>query len=204
MRKRLDGKPPLMVGIGCLFSGQFKPVREIAGFIKTHYANLPIVIGGMHPTVFAHQILSNCPEIDYVVIGEGEPQVVGLAHRLEAGLKPPALDGLAWRQDGKVVLQPKIQYLKNLDCLPLPAYHLIDFRSYHHDTSHWHNPRNLDFKLTIPLLSSRSCPNRCNFCSMYQVMGKHFRARSPESVVDEIELLYRNTARPISVSWTTI
>lgn len=188
---RLAGDRPLMVGIGCLFSGQFRPVRRIARFVKAHCRQLPIVVGGMHPTVFARQILENCPEIDYVAIGEGEPQAVYLARQLAAGRKPVAADGLGRRQDGKIVLQPKRHYLKDLDSLPLPAYHLFDFGKYEHDTSHWHNPRGLDFKLTVPLLSSRSCPNRCNFCSMYQVMGKRFRARSPKAVVDEIELLYR-------------
>ena len=186
----LDGNLPLMVGIGCLFSGQFKPVRRIASFIKAHHRHLPIVTGGMHPTVFAGQILKNCPEIDYVVIGEGEAQVVHLAQWLASGRRPAQVDGLAWRRDEGIILYPKKKYIKDLDSLPLPAYHLVDFQKYRHDTSCWHNPYNLDFQLSVPLLSSRSCPNRCNFCSMYQVMGKRFRPRSPKAVVDEIELLY--------------
>ncbi len=187
----LEKDPVLTVGIGCLFSGQFKAVRKIAGFVKACCPHLPIVIGGMHPTVFARQILENCPEIDYVAIGEAEPQLVELARHLACGRHSALPEGLAWRREGKIILRPKRHYLQDLDKLPFPAYHLLDFKKYEHNTNNWHNPRGLDFTMTVPLISSRSCPNRCNFCSMYQVMGKRFRPRSPRVVADEIELLYR-------------
>lgn len=186
--EHIEKTQPHLVGIGCLFSGQFGPVRQIARFIKAAFSHIAVVVGGMHPTIFAEEILTHCPEIDYVVIGEGERQMETLASAGNADLS--AVNGLALRSQGKVWVRPQTRYIRDLDHLPMPAYHLIDFNDYAHNTAHWHNPKALAFNLSVPLLSSRSCPNRCNFCSMYQVMGPHLRKRSPECVVDEIQLLY--------------
>ena len=79
----------------------------------------------------------------------------------------------------------------NPDTIPFPAYELVNLRDYYVDTSGWHNPKNLPINTSVPIISSRSCPNRCNFCSMFLVMGPKWRARSSKNVVDEIEYVYK-------------
>ena len=182
---------PALIGIGCLFSGQFQSVLRYATTCKGVLPEVPIVIGGMHPTIYPREILSHCPVIDYVVIGEGELQMVSLAKSLREGSKDPAgTDGIGWRSNNEVLIAPKKAFIANLDELPLPAYDLVDSSNYEHDTSHWHNPKGHAFGMTVPIVSSRSCPTRCNFCSMFMVMGPRIRFRSPGNVVDELELLY--------------
>ena len=189
---QIEACRPLFVGIGCLYSGQFNLLRRIARYVKELDSTVPVVIGGMHPTVFASEIISHCQEIDYVAIGEGEPQIVALARFLRGGTPKPldTVDGLAMRREGRLSIRPKQNFLRNLDQLPPPAYPRIDFQDYEHDTRHWHNPKRHRFNLSVPLISSRSCPNRCSFCSMYQVMGPKLRKRSATAVVDEIQQLY--------------
>ncbi len=41
----------------------------------------------------------------------------------------------------------------------------------------------------LPILSSRSCPNRCRFCNMYITHGSKWRARSAQSLLNELEFL---------------
>src|SRR5208337_4375395 len=82
------------------------------------------------------------------------------------------------------------RFIGDLDEIPFPAYDLINLKDYYHDTSNWLNPKNLPINTSISILSSRSCPMRCNFCSMFMVMGPKWRCRSPQNVVDEIEYLY--------------
>ena len=48
---------PDIVGIGCTFSGAFKSLKMIAGKIKEILPAIPIAIGGIHPTIFAKEIL---------------------------------------------------------------------------------------------------------------------------------------------------
>lgn len=189
---RIESQRPTLIGIGCLFSGQFSSTLAYAKVIKEQFGNIPIVIGGIHPTNFPEEILSNCPDLDYIVCGEGETALVELVDALNQNdlTALAQIDGFAYRDNGNVVAHPKTHYITNLDELPFPAYELVDLKNYYHDTSKWHNPRNLPINASIPILSSRSCPYRCSFCSMYTVMGPKWRGRTPANIVDEIEFLY--------------
>ena len=185
---------PSLIGFGCLFSGLFPIIRDFSEIIRNNGCNVPIVVGGMHPTVFPEEILTHCPSIDYIAIGEGEKQIVALARSIKNGTPEilSRVDGIAFHLDDKIHISKKQKYIEDLDSIPFPAYDLIDFADYHHFTAHWHNPKGLKFNMTVPLISSRSCPNHCNFCSMYLVMGPKIRMRSIENVVDEIQLLYEH------------
>ncbi|MHC1729360.1 MAG: radical SAM protein [Syntrophobacteraceae bacterium] len=190
---RVKDLAPSLVGITCLFSGHFPQVWSYSRSIKEECPDLPVVIGGLHPTIFHKQILSGCPSIDYVVLGEGEVSLSLLAAALRDGelsSRLKAIDGLAFRWNGKVAVNPKSSFIENLDDLPMPAYDMIKLEDYYHDTSNWHNPRNLPINASIPILSSRACPRSCNFCSMFMVMGKKWRSRSPLNLIKEIEYLY--------------
>lgn len=183
---------PQLIGFGCLFSGHLPAILEFSKAVRAEYKGISIVIGGMHPTIFAKEILSHCPSIDFVVIGEGEEQVVVLTQAIEEKdwNRLSRLEGIAYRQNEEVVVNPKNHFIDDLDKLPFPAYDLINFQDYYHPTSHWHNPKHLPFNMTVPIISSRSCPMKCNFCSMFLVMGPTLRMRTAKNVVDEIQLLY--------------
>jgi radical SAM superfamily enzyme YgiQ (UPF0313 family) len=74
----------------------------------------------------------------------------------------------------------------------MPGYEYLELEKYPaYDTSKWFNPRNIKISGRIfPLLTSRSCPNQCNFCAMRFVMGDRIRFRSARHVVDEIKYVY--------------
>lgn len=183
---------PDLVGIGCLFSGRFHMALRISQIIKERFPRLPVVLGGIHPTIFARDILLNCPSIDYVVLGEGEESFVELIRgHFQKKREIDQVNGTAFRQGSEVVVNEKKKFIQNLDHLPFPAYELVDLKSYYFDTSGWQNPKKLPINIPVPLITSRSCPYRCSFCSMFLVHGKKYRARSPKNVVDEIEYLYR-------------
>lgn len=186
----LDFQPEL-IGVGCLYSGLFPEILKFSVSIKNKFKEIPIVIGGIHPTIYSAEILNNCSSIDWIVLGEGEEAIVQLVDTLKSKCYEfDKIDGFAYRKNGNAVVNPKINFIKDLDTIPFPAYDLINFKDYYIDTSDWYNPKKLPINTTIPIITSRSCPNRCTFCSMYIVMGQRWRARSPENVVDEIEYLY--------------
>lgn len=180
---------PDIIGLGCLFSGQFPSVADYSETIKQHF-NIRIVIGGIHPTLYAKDILTNCPFIDWVVLSEGEETITSLIKTLEGNFSLDRIEGFAYRNNGNVIINNKRNFIKDLDSLPFPAYELINVEDYYHDTSNWHNPRNLPIKASLPLISSRSCPMRCSFCSMFMVMGQQWRVRSETNFLDEVEFLY--------------
>lgn len=186
----LDFRPDL-AGVSCLYSGQFPDMLRYTVLIKERFPQIPIVVGGIHPTIYARDILERCSSIDWVVLGEGEETLRDLvAINKSGGGDFAPLDGFVYRREGRVVVNPKKRFVQKLDNMPFPAYDLLDWKDYHVDTSDWYNPRQLAFQTSCPVVTSRSCPNRCNFCSMFMAMGPKWRARSPGNVVDEIEQLY--------------
>lgn len=188
--KEIEQFEPDLVGIACPFSTRFNTAFRASQITKERFPQLPVVLGGIHPTIFAREILLNS-NVDYVVLGEGEESFARLikAH-FQNQAEMREIDGVAFRQDNQIVVNEKTRFIQNLDELQLPSYDLIDLKDYFFDTSGWQNPKKLPINIPLPLITSRSCPNRCSFCSMFLVHGKKFRARSPENVVNEIEYLY--------------
>ena len=182
---------PDMIGFGCLFACDFPDVLRFSILSKERFETIPIVAGGLHITIHARSILTECPSIDWIVLGEAEESLVQLVETVKAETDEfSKIDGLAYRANGEVVVNPKKHFIKDVDSIPFPAYDLVDMEDYHVDTSDWHNPKGLSFNMSAPIISSRSCPNRCSFCSAYMSMGPRWRARTAQNVVDEIEYWY--------------
>lgn len=188
-----DYKPDI-IGIGCTFSGAFKNLKIIAQQIKNSFPETPIVTGGMHPTVFAGDILRKYNYIDYIIIGEGEFSFLKLVRSLVNNNRTfESIDGIAFRHNGSIKLNPKTNFIDNLDGLPHPDYSILNIDEYRNmDTSGWYSPKGMEIGQPFPIISSRSCPMRCTFCSMWLVHGLKFRPRSPEDVLNEMERFYRD------------
>ncbi|MFH0754652.1 MAG: radical SAM protein, partial [Candidatus Omnitrophota bacterium] len=118
-----------------------------------------------------------------VVIGEGENTFNDLLDVLAGQGVLSALDGIGFREAGKVRVVPKTKFIENLDILPFPARHLLNMEKYFGlQASHGIRHR----RRFSPIVTSRGCPAKCTFCSAHRVWGHGFRARSPENVVAEM------------------
>jgi len=180
---------PAIVGFSTMVAGQFNLSNAAATLAKQIIPDVITAVGGAHVSEFPNQILKNCPSIDYIVLGEGEKQSLLLA---ELALNDRKIglheNGFAFRQDGHIIINPKTSY-ENLNELPLPAYHLLNFDDYLHDTSSWHNPYKADLGVRVPLITSRGCPNLCTFCSVAKYMGMTYRYINATKVADMIQKL---------------
>jgi anaerobic magnesium-protoporphyrin IX monomethyl ester cyclase len=186
---QLVASAPDIVGISCLTTAHFPFMWKVATLARKVLPKTKILLGGVHATLFAREIMENCPEFDYIVMGEGEEQTAELAKAMLNGLVTDLshIQSLAWRNPyGQVVVNVRKNYIERLDSLPMPAWDLIDFKLYYRDHSNWYNPKRHDIRISIPILSTRSCPYDCNFCSAHETMGRGFRKRTPSNVVDEM------------------
>ena len=185
---------PDIVGISCLFSGKFRGTVFISEVVKESNHDCPVVIGGLHPTVFAHEVIEKISSVDFVIIGEGEESFGDLLKSILGKLPLSNVDGLCYRDKKKIHTNPKTCYIQKLDNLPLPAWDLINFDDYAIDDqtwdTFWENPRGYPLRYRMPLLTSRSCPMQCRFCAMHLVHGKKIRFRSVDHCLQEIEWLY--------------
>ena len=130
------------------------------------------VLGGALPSTLRKRVLYES-KFDYAVKGEGEETIVELCSNNNLD----QIDGLIWRKGKEIIENKDRAVLQDLDSLPFPAFELFELEKY------------MDQKISI--VSSRGCPYRCVYCSIYFTMGKKFRARSPENVVAEIEKWYK-------------
>lgn len=186
---------PDIIGIGCPFSGVFNNLKKTASNIKNIFPQVPIVIGGIHPTAFPTDILNKYSHIiDYIILGEGEFSFLGLVESLINNSRTlEAIDGIAFRDKGIIKLNPKTNFITNLDALPFIDYGVLNIEEYYNmDTANWYSPKGIRVCQPFPVISSRSCPMRCTFCSMWLTHGTRFRPRSPENVLNEMERLYRD------------
>ena len=154
-------------------------LRRVAGIAK-RVLNVPIVAGGPIATARRAALLKAIPEIDLLVVGEGELTF----SRLLAGT---AASGLVVRQGDGIVDSGDGDVVDNLDELPNPDYGLIDVGRYEKHLSYAYNHRRQGV-----LLTSRGCPFLCTYCNTFA--GKTARLRSAENIVAEMEQMSRDHA----------
>jgi magnesium-protoporphyrin IX monomethyl ester (oxidative) cyclase len=174
---------PDVIGVSSLFSSQVNNTYRIARIAKEYDRDVPVVVGGAHPSSVPHVVLNN-HDIDYVVIGEGEHTLSELLTRLEDSQRLDDLDGLAYLENGIIRINPKRNFIQDLDDMPLPARHLLPMKLYVSGRG-----AELMRRPCTTMITSRGCPMRCIFCSIHSVWGWKWRGRSAEKVVDEIENL---------------
>jgi magnesium-protoporphyrin IX monomethyl ester (oxidative) cyclase len=186
---RIKQRSPDLVGITIPFSGWWKPAYEVASIAKRIDKNIVTVLSGLHPSARTADCLGH-ENIDFAVIGEPELTMLELAAVLEHGKAADLkkVKGIAFVRKGKIVATPSRPFIQDLDSLPFPARHLLPMDVYFAAVKE--NPLRGEIrKPWVTMLTSRGCPHSCVFCSIHVIMGKKWRSRSPENVVDEIEQL---------------
>ncbi|WP_129128373.1 B12-binding domain-containing radical SAM protein [Geomonas oryzae] len=167
---------PELVGISQFTHNRSESV-ELARLAKEIAPGCFTLLGGPHATHAWQEQLERYPEIDAVVLGEGEETLLELVEARREGRCLASVPGLAWRAEGKPVRTAPRGAITALDALPLAAEELgatvgVDLR------------RQLEF-----IITSRGCPASCLFCSSPLFWGRGVRFRSPESVVRELRLV---------------
>jgi anaerobic magnesium-protoporphyrin IX monomethyl ester cyclase len=188
IKNRVKQFAPDAVGINIPFCGWWKPAYEVASMVKNIDENIVTVLSGLHPSARAAECLSY-PNVDYVVIGEPELTVQALARELEQGEKDlKQVKGIGYVKNKKVVITSPRPVIEDLDSLPFPARHLLPMQTYFEAVKEI-PLRGEIRKPWATVVTSRGCPFHCVFCSIHTIMGRKWRGRSPENVVDELEQL---------------
>lgn len=140
--------------------------------VKRDRPETQIIFGGPFASSYP-QLLMQEEYIDAVAVGEGEETF----YEYILGKNKKNIPGLYFRDNGSVHFTGARPWIKDLDALPFPALYKTDIKKY-----------NYFFAQAAPIsyiMTTRGCPYPCTFC--FHNMGKKWRARSPQNVVDEIE-----------------
>ncbi|MEO5358376.1 MAG: B12-binding domain-containing radical SAM protein [Nitrospirae bacterium YQR-1] len=179
---------PDVVGITVLMDQYGPSGHAAARVVKSLNKNIKTVIGGVYATMNSQTIIED-ENIDYVVMGEGEYVFRDLLGYFMGKNNIPER-GIAYKLNGAVINGGHSDFIQNLDALPLPAYHLIDYTKYSNKDfvtrDSIDSPRDFPF---ARVLTSRGCPYGCCFCQVESISGKKFRPRSARSVLNEIKWL---------------
>ncbi len=167
---RIQKFRPDYIGITAA-SLEYQKVYDLVDKIKEGFS-IPIIMGGPHASIVKEQVLQYS-KTDWVVYGEGEKTILDIARRI-----PPArIKGLIWRRKGEIVINPPRELIFDLDDLPFPKYKKFSLDKY------------LEHK--IPLIGERGCPYGCTYCASRLILGRGFRRRSPENILEEIKYWYK-------------
>jgi anaerobic magnesium-protoporphyrin IX monomethyl ester cyclase len=188
IRHELIERKPDVVGISGPFTCQIDNAVKISNLVKEVNPNILTVTGGPHVTLASEAFLREAKDVDIVVRGEGEYTMLEIAQTFEDRKQMDKILGIAYRQSGKIRLNPPRPLIKNLDQLPYPAYNLVDMERYL--TLKKIGYRSFKDR-AISMITSRGCPFNCCFCAVHLHMGRDFRAHSAKYVVDHIQFVVK-------------
>lgn len=179
IREHIGNKAPDVVGISCM-TFLLIDALKVSRIAKDIKPDIHVVIGGTHPSIYPEEMVS-LPEIDSIVMGEGEVTFSELIGALYDGRSLSGIKGVGYKENGKVVINPPRGFIQDLDSLPFPNRDLLPSNKYY-------NVLGKGKEIMTSMLTSRGCPFNCIFCTNKD--GKVCRMRSPEDVVKEIEECY--------------
>ena len=172
--KKIGMLRPDIIGV-TTFSFGYENAMNLIKKIKK-YADVPVIIGGPHVSAVKGQALTTSVA-DFAMKGESELSFIKFLAELSSSKNFEKVGNLIWRNPfGNIVENKNEPLIENIDEIPFPDYEIFGFERYN----------NFTIKM-FPIITSRGCPYGCNYCSAKLSMGRGFRARSPENVLEEMK-----------------
>lgn len=139
---------------------------------KTKCSNLLIIAGGAHPTFRPEETISS--GINIVVRGEGEKIFSDLLRKISDGEDWKKTKGISYKENNKIINNPQIELIDDLDSIPFPEWSAFDLSKYHNRLS---------------MITSRGCPFNCTYCGAGPFWCNKVRYRSVENVIAELDTI---------------
>lgn len=172
-------KKPEILGFSC-YIWNIEETIKVIKMLKKINPSLLIVLGGPEVTYDTREWMEKIPDVDFIIIGEGEQSFKQLLDEIHGEQNFADVSGIAYRDNGSIIIKPQ---RNKVDLKELPS----PFR----------------FKEDLPYLSkrvtyietSRGCPFSCQFCLSSIEVGVRYFDR--EKVKEDIRFLMDNGAKTI-------
>ena len=163
---------------------QYQKMKSLSKAINNSKNRPFYIMGGYGPTPEPEFFIKKS-QCDAVCMGEGEITISKLMEAIENKTPLTNVPGVAWLEDGKLKQTPRAPLIQDLDSLPTPPYELFPMHYYRM----LRLPKLKVTDFAFPMMSARGCSFKCTFC--YR-MDTGYRMRSPENLLDEAEMLYKD------------
>ncbi len=179
---------PGLIGMSVV-TPQYPTALRTARLIKEDFPDVPILIGGVHPTLVPEEVLKeDC--FDYACTGEGEEAVLELVTKMEGGENTSNTQNI-WAKTNGELKQNTVRPFVDLSKLPRKDYELFDLQHMINKEDGW-----------VRLMGSRGCPFRCSYCFNHKIVDRYrnelsssdvgyIRRHRLKDVLDEIDYLLR-------------
>ena len=189
IQQRIRDFKPDMVGITNMSLEYWRQAHFSAELVKAVDSSITVIMGGVHPTTLPEKVMED-PNIDFILMSEGERRLPEFLNIFQS--RHPdylTMDGIGYRQNGRVIINSPKGWIENLDSFPVPDYSLFQWQKVMMNTQ----------KAVVGLgnrkapvglvMTSRGCRYKCCFCANFLSMGRKVRFRSPRMVLEEIDML---------------
>ena len=139
-----------ILGFAC-YIWNIEMTLHVVDMVKAVRPDIKIVLGGPEISFTADELLERCPNIDYIVQGEGEEAFHALVTALQLGNDGlnPVIPGVRGRRDGSILGSLEAVEVSDLSTIPFP-YTEEDMEDLEHKIIYYE--------------SSRGCPFSCQYC----------------------------------------
>ena len=172
---------PILVGISSMTGIQIQGGLEGARAVRSVEPLVPIVWGGVHPSLCPDSTLKD-ELCDIVVCGEGEITLIELADCLRSGGDLSKLQGIGYKHGGDLRFTPPRPMIEDLDRIPRPDYELVDMQ-------HYFTTAPTTSERQLQVVTSRGCPYDCEFCYNLKFNERRFRHQSARRTVSDMTYL---------------
>ena len=155
-----------LIGIGGLTT-TYSRIKELVPLITKNSPDSVFIGGGGWSTYNPVEILKLIPQLDMLVLGEGEETFSELYDEIDKGSKDfEKINGLCLREnDGGFRYTAPRALISDLDSIPYPDYDLMETEIYFKYSSLSLSPESFNSKRRMDTVWERGCPRGCTFCS---------------------------------------
>ncbi len=167
---------------------------ETSKLIKSKFPELPIIWGGIHPTLDPDVTIKS-KYCDYVLAGEADETIVQLASCIEEKKDVSTIKGIYFKQDRTIKFNNQFPRINDISDFVDIDFDLVDVNSYldlELDKDYGFFPKEKGSVRRLTLHTARGCPFKCSFCINSIVRGDNmgafrYRSMSPEKIMESIK-----------------